>query len=160
MKYISLEGLYLSLIVIFLLVGCGSNPTNDSNKKNVDNVTKVLGEYEDKIIRVDAVATLNTEKDMFVVESTINNKSNHMVQLLVDCNDLVSYEGEPEQSCNDAYSMTLEAGKRFNEEVEIPKNLFLSKDTFDLEIIYIPIVGKKSVVVVPFKMENNDENLR
>jgi hypothetical protein len=121
-------------------------------------ITEMQGQNENNNISVKANATWNSDKEFYEVKAEIHNKTNKMIQVLYDCNDLISYSGKSyENGCNDAYSMGLEEGQAYLDNTEIPKKLFnIDNGTFNITIrLQLDVDSEKiNDITIPLKAAN------
>ncbi|QHE52676.1 hypothetical protein [Pontibacillus sp. HMF3514] len=142
---ISLISLY-----IMILLGCSVN-------KGVES-SSYQGDYADAYVKIEAEATLKREENEYEVHVNIENRSEHDVQLVYECGELIRYEGRPEQiDCTNIYSEGLESEKVKELTSLIPsERLNISNNMMLIKIIYELGVGKgRTVVGIPLNPPTN-----
>ncbi|WP_100333596.1 hypothetical protein [Bacillus alkalisoli] len=147
--YMRIFYVFISILVVVFFTSCSiSSP----------EITELQGQNEDNNLSVSANANWNPDKKLYKVEVKIHNKSNKMIQLLFNCNDLISYPGKSyENGCDEVYSMVLEEEQTYFDKTVIPKNLFkIDNDIFNITIRYqLDIDSEKTNdVTVPLKATN------
>ncbi|WP_041964321.1 hypothetical protein [Mesobacillus selenatarsenatis] len=141
--------IFIPIMVVAFLTSCSiSSP----------KLTEMQGQNEENNISFKANAKWNSDKNLYEVEVKIHNKTKKMIQLLYDCNDLISYSGKSyETGCNDVYSMGLEEGKTYFDNTEIPKKRFeIDNGKFNITIRYQLDVASEKIndILIPLKAKN------
>ncbi|KGX87654.1 hypothetical protein [Pontibacillus marinus] len=137
-------------LYIMILFGCSMN-------KNVES-KYFQGDYADAYVNVNAEASLKREENEYEVHVNIENRSDHDVQLVYECGELIRYEGRPEQiECTNIYSEGLESEKVKELTSLIPaERLTISNDMILIKIIYELGVGEdRTVVGIPLNIDKN-----
>jgi hypothetical protein len=130
-------------LFVLLLAACASS---------TPKITDAQGHYEDESIRVGALAMWDQEKDAYIIEANIYNKTTHIIQLLSDCSDIIGYDGKStEEGCNEFYSMGLDSGEKYTDKIAVPKKLFgVENGKFRIRLKYELDNGKgKTNVEIP-----------
>jgi len=141
----------IALISIYLIILLGCSMNKDDKSESFQ------GDYADAYVKIDAEATLKREEDEYEVYVNIENRSEHDVQLVYECGELIRYEGRPEQiDCTNIYSEDLNSEKIKELTSLIPsERLNISNNILLIKIIYELGIGEgRTVVGIPLTPPN------
>jgi hypothetical protein len=123
--------LIISMLLLVFIVSCGS--TSTTSKENVYSGS--VSEFN--TLEVEAEAKWNDEQNVYDVTATLTNKSDEMIQIILDCGELVSYTGKVTPDiCDTAYSLGLEAGKSTKTTIKITEEFKKNDEEFRLHVEY------------------------
>lgn len=145
------------IIMLFLFTLGLSSALYGCSSSGNDKPKKFLGDYEDAYVRVEAEASWNREKDQYEVQVDIHNQSDHLIQLVYECGELIRYKGKPEQTeCVNVYSKGLQSKQSKATTTYISTSQRnLSNDIMLIKIVYELDVGKgRTIVGIPLTSTN------